>query len=98
MTDPAQDLDIDSWHFDKKVPLAIILVLASQFVGGLWILAEMRKDIEFLKMQISEQHMRDDRQDKSGADAMSLVRAQLDRIEGNQYRMAEQGLGSRGHK
>ena len=93
-----QNPDFDSWHLDRKVPVAIILVIASQFVGGLWVLAEMRKDIEVLKMQMSEQRVRDDRQDKTGADAMSLVRAQLDRIEGNQYRMAEQGTSTRLNK
>lgn len=80
----------ESWHLDRKVPIAILVVLASQFVGGLWVLAEMRKDIEYLKIQVVEQHQRDDRQDRVGSDALSLVRAQLDRIEANQYRMAEQ--------
>ena len=90
--------ELSSWHFDKKVPIAIIFAIASQFIGGLWVLAEMRKDIEVLKMQMSEQRVRDDRQDKTAADAMSLVRAQLDRIEGNQYRMAEQGTSTRLNK
>ncbi len=36
----------EAWHLDKKVPVAIILVLVGQFLGGLWFLAKLDSKIE----------------------------------------------------
>jgi Tfp pilus assembly protein PilO len=52
------------WHLDKRVPVTIILVLLMQGVAGLWVVAEMRKDIDVLKVQMAEQKERDRRQDE----------------------------------
>lgn len=87
-----------SWSLDKKIPLTLLVALVSQFLAGMWFLAEVKKDVEFLKVQVVEQHLRDDMQDRSGADARSLLRAQLDRIEGNQYRMLENQAQEVRHK
>ena len=65
------------WHLDKKVPISIILVLAMQFIGGLWVVADIKKDVEVLKAGLVTQHERDDRQDRQdrqGSEALTLVR------------------------
>lgn len=36
----------ESWHLDKKVPVAIIVVLIGQFLGGMWFLAKLDSKIE----------------------------------------------------
>ena len=78
-----------SWHLDKKVPIGIIFAVLSVFMVNQTQSVELRKDVEFLKMQTAEQHLRDDAQDKANADARSLLRASLSRIEENQYRIME---------
>ena len=89
----------NNWHLDKKVTIIILCAILSTLWSGLLVFADMHKDIELLKVQFLEQHQRDDAQDKAGADARSLLRAQLDRIESNQYRMIEQQvLSMRGRK
>jgi len=34
------------WTLDKKVPVAIILVLVTQFIGGLWFMAKLDSKVE----------------------------------------------------
>ena len=79
----------NGWHLDKRVPISIILTLVIQFASGLWLLAEMRKDIDLLKMQVSQQRDRDDRQDRAASEAVDLVRKQLERMESKIDRIVE---------
>ena len=79
----------DGWHLDKRVPISIIVTLVIQFGSGLWVLAEMRKDIDLLKMQVTQQRDRDDRQDLAAAQAVDLVRKQLERMESKLDRIIE---------
>lgn len=36
----------DPWTLDKKVPVAIILVLIGQFLGGLWFISKLDSRLE----------------------------------------------------
>jgi low affinity Fe/Cu permease len=36
----------ESWHLDKKVPVAIIVVLIGQFLLGLWFIAKLDSKVE----------------------------------------------------
>jgi low affinity Fe/Cu permease len=36
----------DAWHLDKKVPVAIIVVLIGQFLLGLWFIAKLDSKVE----------------------------------------------------
>ena len=42
---PAKPSD-ESWHLDKKVPVAIIVVIVGQFLGGLWFMARLDARVE----------------------------------------------------
>jgi len=81
--------DEDSWHLDKKVPISIILALLGYGVTGLWAFADSKKDIEILKVSTAEQRERDKRQDDQMAQAVSLVRSQLERMENKMDRVLE---------
>ncbi|NOX40506.1 MAG: hypothetical protein GXP05_08320 [Alphaproteobacteria bacterium] len=35
------------WHLSKNVPIALILTLAAQFGGAVWVVAKMQSSIEF---------------------------------------------------
>lgn len=36
----------ESWHLDKRVPVALIFTLLAQFAGGVWFLSAAFSDIE----------------------------------------------------
>lgn len=79
------------WHLDKKVPISIILALLMQGVVGLWFIADIKKDVEILKTQQMVQRDRDDRQDRTAGESMTLVRQQLERVEAKLDRLIEKG-------
>lgn len=35
-----------SWHLDRKVPIALIFVLATQLAGGLWFMSKLQTQVE----------------------------------------------------
>lgn len=81
------------WHLDKKVPLSLIFAMLVQAGGVVWAIANIKKDVEVLKMQTTSeflgQHERDRRQDDQAAAALSLIRAQLERMENKMDRVIE---------
>jgi hypothetical protein len=79
------------WHLDKKVPISIILTLLLQAAAGLWFVAGLRTDIELLKSSTAVQRERDDRQDKTLADALGLIRADLQKANDKLDRLIEKG-------
>lgn len=71
---PMAQPDNQPWHLDRKVPVTIILVLVMQGVAGLWVIADIEKDVEILKAAQWAQRERDTRQDVASAEALNLVR------------------------
>lgn len=65
------------WHLDKKVPLSLIFAMLIQAAGVIWVIADIKKDVEILKAQIVAQAQRDTRQDTDMQGAMSLLREAL---------------------
>lgn len=79
------------WHLDKKVPISIIVTLLLQAAAGLWFVAGLRTDIELLKSTTVVQRERDDRQDKTLAEALALIRADLQKANDKLDRLIEKG-------
>lgn len=79
----------NNWHLDKKVPISIILLLFTQGVSGLWVIADIKKDVEILKVQSKTQNDRDDRQDRSAQEAYQLLRGQLEKMDLKLDRLVE---------
>jgi len=77
------------WHLDKKVPISLIMALLFYGATGLWYVADIKKDIELLKMSTLEQRDRDKRQDEQVANAVLLLRGQLERMENKMDRVLE---------
>lgn len=44
---------IDSWHLDKRIPIALIITLTVQLGAGIWFLSAAFKDIETNRNDIS---------------------------------------------
>jgi hypothetical protein len=89
--------DNQGWHLDKKVPITLILALLMQAAGGLWFIADLRKDVELLKSQqaaqFSVQRDRDERQDRQQADSWAMVRGELQNIQAKLDRLIEKRAG-----
>lgn len=67
----------EHWHLDKKVPISLIVTLLVYGVAGLWVVADIKKDVEVLKAQNQAQYARDERQDKAVAEGVMLLRADM---------------------
>lgn len=74
----------ESWHLDKRVPLALILTLIGYGLGGIWYIGRMEarfdQRLAVLEQQFKEQRERDERQDRQNSEAMGLIRQQLNEI------------------
>ncbi len=81
----------DGWHLDKKVPISIIVALLMQAAAGLWVIADIKKDVELLKDRSVVQRERDDRQDKVTAEALQMLRDQLKEMNAKLDRLIERG-------
>ena len=69
--------DNQHWHLDRKVPVTIIVVLVMQGIAGLWVIADIKKDVEILKAAQWAQRERDARQDHQVGEALQLVRSDI---------------------
>lgn len=65
------------WHLDKKVPLSLIFAMLVQAGFVIVALADLKKDVEVLKVQAASQSQRDTRQDSDMREAMNLLRDSL---------------------
>ena len=81
----------DGWHLDKKVPISIIVALLMQAAAGLWVIADIKKDVELLKDRSIVQRDRDERQDKVTAEALQMLRDQLKEMNSKLDRLIERG-------
>ncbi len=83
--------DENRWHLDKKVPISLMLVLLMQGVAGVWAVADIKKDVELLKAAMIEQRYRDERQDKTTAEAVMQVRSDIKELSQKLDRLIERG-------
>lgn len=84
--------DADSWHLDKKVPLSLICAMLVQAGMVIYAIADIKKDVEFLKLQVHTQEQRDQRQDADMKEAMTLLRESLGSLNSKIDRLIERGI------
>lgn len=77
------------WHLDKKVPLSLIFAMLVQVVVVVWSIAEIKRDVEVLKVQVLTQAQRDTRQDADMQSAMTLLRLSLKDLSDKLDRLIE---------
>jgi len=85
MTAPTKE----SWHLDKKVPISLIVAILLQTGGVVVAFVDLKKDVEYLRVQVVTQRDRDDRQDKTLNDVVSRLEAQLVRMDTKLDRLIE---------
>lgn len=83
--------DTDNWHLDKKVPLSLIFAMLTQAAMVIWAIADIKKDVEVLKTQVTTQAARDARQDSDVRDAMAQLREALATLNSKLDRLIERG-------
>lgn len=84
-----REAEDEKWHLDKKVPISLIVALLGYGVTGIWAFADVKKEVEVIKANISQQPDRDRRQDEQVSAALTLVRSQLERMENKMDRVLE---------
>ena len=80
------------WHLDKKVPLSLIFAMLVQAGMVIVAISDIKKDVEFLKMQVHAQAGRDSRQDMDMKEAMTLLRESLGALNNKIDRLIERGI------
>jgi hypothetical protein len=80
-----------SWHLDKKVPIALIIAMLTQFAGVIWFIGQLAKDIELLKADTAVLHQRDNQQTDSLKEALRLMQDQFQRLDSKLDRLIERG-------
>lgn len=84
-----QRIGKESWHLDKKVPIALIVVMLTQFVSVIWFIADIKKDVELLKADSAVLHQRDIQQTDSLKDALKQMQDQFQRLDSKLDRLIE---------
>jgi hypothetical protein len=81
----------ESWHLDKKVPIAMIFAILTQFAGVIWFFADIKRDVELLKADSVVLHQRDTMITDSLKDALKQMQDQFQRLDAKLDRLIERG-------
>lgn len=84
------DPNDNQWHLDKKVPLSLIFAMLIQGVAIVWVIADIKKDVEVLKAAMTLQADRDNRQDRAAYEAVALVREDLHEVKALLNKLVDQ--------
>jgi hypothetical protein len=85
----------ERWHLDKKVPIGIIVAILVQSAMGVWYVSKLDSRIYALEVGKTDQHERDERQDKTTVESMTLLQRQLERIDEKLDRIIEKHTNTR---
>lgn len=77
------------WHIKKEIQLGHLLTTLTIAVSVILYVSKLEQRIALIEAQVLTQRDRDDRQDKTTAESMSLLRAQLERMENKLDRVLE---------
>jgi len=88
----------DGWHTDRRIQIGhivstigLMLTMAVTLVQVTTYIGKVDARVQVLEAQVSTQHERDERQDKTTNEALALLRAQLERIDAKLDRILEKG-------
>lgn len=82
-------MSIEGWHIKKEIQLGHLLTTLTIAVSVLAYVGKLEQRIALIEAQVATQRDRDDRQDRTTAESMSLLRAQLERMENKLDRVLE---------
>ncbi len=90
---PAPD---QGWHLDKKVPLSLIFAMLVQAGMVIWAIADIKKDVELVKADVSGLHQRNKDQADAFKDAINTLQAYYARMDAKLDRLIERTPSNRG--
>lgn len=79
------------WHLDKRVQVSHIVATVSACLAAFAYLSQMRQDIAVLQHQMTQQALRDERQDVQTVKNVDALQSQLLRIEDKLDRVIQRG-------
>ena len=79
----------DRWHLKREIQLGHLLTTLGLTITALTYVSKMDSRIQLLEQQVIVQRERDERQDKSNADALNSVQRALDRANDKLDRLIE---------
>ena len=59
--------ETESWHLDKRVPMATIMVLVVQLIGGVWFASMLSHQVGVLTTAAEQRDLRISQVERSGA-------------------------------
>jgi hypothetical protein len=79
----------EHWHLDKKVPLTLIFAMMAQAGAVIWAVADIKKDVELVKADITNLHRDDAKQTEELRNSLRTVQEQYLRLDGKLDRLIE---------
>jgi hypothetical protein len=79
----------ESWHLDKKVPVSIIVTILVQAGMVIWAIADIKKDVEVLKADVTALRVRDVQIAGDTRDAIKQLQDQFSRMDAKLDRLIE---------
>lgn len=81
----------EGWHLDKKVPLTLIFAMLVQAGIVVWAIADIKKDVEVLKIEVFSLYKNDDKQTDELRLALKVMQDQFSRMDSKLDRLIERG-------
>ena len=79
----------EGWHLDKKVPLSLIFAMMVQAGMVMWAIANIKKDVEVLKIEVSALHKNDDKQTDELRLSLRVIQESFVRLDAKMDRLIE---------
>ena len=78
------------WHLKKEIQLGHLITTFTVAVSAVVYVGKLEQRIALIEQSVRDQRERDDRQDRQAAEALALLRQQLDRMDAKLDRLVEQ--------
>lgn len=79
----------DGWHLKKEIQFGHIVTTLTVAISALFYVTKLEQRIALVEQQMIAQHDRDARQDAASAEALDLIRRQLEKMDSKLDRALE---------
>ncbi len=82
-------ISVEGWHLKKEIQFGHIITTLTVAVAAMFYFSKIEQRIALVEQQMTQQRDRDDRQDKAVAEAVNLLRQQLENMDKKLDRVLE---------
>lgn len=86
---------VEHWHLKKEVPVALIVAITIQCIGGIWFASKLDSRIGRLEELRADQTVRDDRQDRTMNETLAVLRSDIQELGRKIDRVTERQIDER---